>query len=291
MKTKTGRIKGELTVRIVTYIILVILSVIFLFPFYTMITKSLMTTSEYWSPELTLVPKTFRIENYKDIFINCGVNESGVSYLLVYLFNTLKICVLGAVGLIISASLCAYGFTKINFPGRDLVFTIVLGTTMIPSSIMIIPLYSLYSKFGWINTHYPMWAGLWFGGGAINIFLVMQYMRGLPKELNECASIDGANVFRQYLQIVLPNCKPILAVISIGAIVGPWNDIQTPLMYIDEQEMYTLALGISQMRLNNEISMPSLLAACVLMTSVPLVAFVFNQRFFVESVVTSGIKG
>ena len=163
--------------------------------------------------------------------------------------------------------------------------------TMIPSSIMIIPLYALYSRFGWIDTHNPMWVGMWFGGGAANIFLVMQYMNRLPKELTESAAIDGANIFRQYFQIILPNCTPILAVLAVGSIVGPWNDIQTPLMYLESQEQYTLALGVSEMRTLSEVDMPVILAACSMMTILPLAAFVFNQKFFVESVVTSGVKG
>ncbi len=250
-----------------------------------------MGTQEYWSPTLKLLPSEPVWENYKLAFTATGVMDNGTPYMLRYLFNTLKICILATVGLLLSASFCAFGFTKIKFPGRDLVFAITLGTTMIPSSIMIIPLYALYSRFGWIDTHNPMWVGMWFGGGAANIFLVMQYMNRLPKELTESAAIDGANIFRQYFQIILPNCTPILAVLAVGSIVGPWNDIQTPLMYLESQEQYTLALGVSEMRTLSEVDMPVILAACSMMTILPLAAFVFNQKFFVESVVTSGVKG
>lgn len=277
--------------KICLYAIMAFLAVIFIFPFFAMLTKSLMSSQEYWSPTLKMFPSKFMWGNYASVFTAGGETEGGMSYMLLYLINTLKICALATIGLLLSASFCAFGFTKIKFPGRNLVFAVTLATTMIPSSIMIIPLYTLYSRFGWIDTHYPMWAGMWFGGGAINIFLVMQFMRSLPKELTESAEIDGASIFRRYFQIILPNCKTILAVIAVGAIVGPWNDIQTPLMYLESQENFTLALGLSQMRIDNLVDMPVLLAGCALMTILPLAAFVFNQKFFVESVITSGIKG
>ncbi len=283
--------KNDLIKKILLYAVMTCLAAVFVFPFFAMVTKSLMTSGEYWSATLKMFPDKMMWANYKEVFTASGESESGISYMMLYLFNTLKICFLSTLGLLLSASFCAFGFTKIKFPGRNAVFALTLATTMIPQSIMIIPLYSLYTRFGWIDTHYPMWVGMWFGGGAINIFLVMQFMRSLPKELTESAEIDGANIFRRYFQIILPNCKTILAVIAVGAIVGPWNDIQTPLMYLESREMYTLALGISQMRIDNLVDMPVLLAGCVMMTFLPLAAFVFNQKFFVESVITSGIKG
>ena len=293
MKNTNGKIykTKKIIAKITLYLILSIMAAVFVFPFFAMFSKSLMTTTEYWSPKLHLWSDNAQWSNYTKVFEVAGNDEYGVSYMLIYLWNTLKIVVLATVGLLFSASICAYGFCKIKFPGRDLMFSIVLATTMIPSAVMLIPLYSLYTRFGWIDTSYPMWAGMWFGGGAINIFLVKQYMSTLPKELNESAAIDGAGLFRQYFQVILPNCKPILAVISIGAILGPWNDVQTPLMYLESQSNYTLALGIAYMRTGADVEMPILLAACTLMTILPIVAFVFNQKFFVESVVTSGVKG
>ena len=290
MEKKCGK-KRDWIWKTVLYLVMTLLAMVFVFPFFAMVSKSLMSSGEYWSATLKLFPDKVMWANYKDVFTAGGESEGGISYMLLYLWNTLKICFLATVGLLLSASFCAFGFTKIKFPGRNLIFAVTLATTMIPQSIMIIPLYALYSRFGWIDTHYPMWVGMWFGGGAINIFLVMQFMRSLPKELTESAQIDGANIFRRYFQIVLPNCKTILAVIAVGAIVGPWNDIKTPLMYLESQAKYTLALGLSQMRIDNLVDMPVLLAGCVLMTVLPLAAFVFNQKFFVESVITSGIKG
>ena len=245
--------KKVLLGKCVLYIIEIFLALIFLFPFYTMIVKSLMGAEEYWSPTLRLFPNKIVWDNYVGAFSASGTMENGMPYMIQYLLNTLKICLLATVGLLLSASFCAFGFTKIKFPGRDLVFAITLATTMIPGSVMIVPLYSLYSRFHWIDTHYPMWVGMWFGGGAANIFLVMQYMKRLPKELTESAS--------------------------------------TPLLYLESQENYTLALGVSELRTMAEVEMPVILAACTMMTLLPLVAFIFNQKFFVESVVTSGVKG
>lgn len=290
MRPKPRRVK-KIIGKVALYAVMTFLAAVFVFPLFAMIMKSLMTNQQYWSSDFKVFPETLQWANYKTVIENSGVNGNGIPYILVYLFNTLKICALSTVGLLISASFCAYGFTKIQFKGRDLIFAVVLGSTMVPSAVMMIPLYSLYTKFGWIDTSYPMWVGMWFGGGAVNIFLVMQYMRGLPKELDESAEIDGAGYLRRYFQITLPNCKAILAVIAIGAIVGPWNDLQTPLLYLESQDNYTLALGVSYMRTDNILTMPELLAACVMMTVLPLTAFLFNQKFFVESVVMSGVKG
>jgi len=284
--------KKKIVTSIVLYSVMIILAAMFALPLFAMISKSMLNTSEFNSTTTILWPRTMKISNYVKVFTTIGSTESGVPYFLLYFWNTAKVVILSTVGLIISASFCAYGFTKIEFPGRNLVFFITLATTMIPSSVMIIPLYSLYQRFGWLDTSLPLWAGMWFGGGAINIFLVMQFLKGLPKELNECSSIDGASIFRQYFQVILPNCKAILAVIAIGSIIGSWNDIQAPLLYLQSQENFTLALGVYNLSLAvPKVDGQVIMAACVMMTIVPLVAFIADQKFFVESVVMSGIKG
>lgn len=274
---------------VVLYVIMAFLSVIFLFPLFGMFSKSLMLSTEVYE----LPPKIWSADpqwgNYIKALAYSG-SFNGVPYILVYLKNTLMIIALSAVGVILSSSMCAFGFSKISFPGRDKIFIGVLSTMMIPGVVTMIPLYILYAKVGWINHLYPLWAPLWFGGGGMTIFLVRQYMKTLPIGLTESAMIDGANYWQQYAKIIMPNCKPILTVLAIGAFLGPWNDLMNPLLYLNSKEKWTLALGITNLGMG-QMGVTLVMAACAMMVIVPILIFLFGQKFFIDSVILTGMKG
>lgn len=280
---------------LLVYFFLTLFGIVFLFPVFMMVSKSLMTQAEatfyppfYWSQSPSFA-------GYVNFFTFAGYNEdTGFANMFVYLMNTLTVVVLTGIGTILSSTFVAYGFTKMRFPGRNAVFFIVLATMMIPSAVTMVPLYIIYSRLGWTDSLLPLWLPMWFGGGAVNIFLVRQYMLSLPKELNESAAIDGAGQLRQYFSIVMPNCIPIMTVIAIGCITGAWNDLQGPLTYISSQEHYTLTLavgliGTGQSGMNEDV--PGTMAACTLLLLPPLLLFIFGQKYFIESVVMSGVKG
>ena len=285
MKVKTRRKISHA----VLYAIMGFLSLVFLFPLFSMVAKSLMLSTEVYELPPKLWPDNPQWSNYLEALKYSG-SLDGIPYILLYLKNTMLVIVMSAVGVILSASMCAFGFSKIEFPGRDKIFMGVLSTMMIPGIVTMIPLYILYAKVGWINTLLPLWVPLWFGGGGMTIFLVRQYMRTLPIGLTESAMIDGANYWQQYSRIILPNCKPILTVLAIGAFLGPWNDLMNPLLYLNSKEKWTLALGITNLGMG-QMGVTLVMAACTMMVIVPVLIFLFGQRFFIDSVILTGMKG
>lgn len=276
----------------VIYALLVIMAVVFCFPIFMLLSRSLMQTNEATVVPAKFLPTVAQWHNYKDIFAAVGV-LNGTSYWWLWFKNTVVLEVFIIIGTVFSSVWVAYGFTRIKFPGRNVVFAIVLGTMMIPSTVTMIPLYTIFSDIHWLNTLHPLIWPMWCGGGAVNIFLVVQFMRTLPRELNESAHIDGASEFRIFFRIILPATKPIMMAVGIGAFVGVWNDLVNPLLYLNTKDMWTLALGVSSLNTNvSEIGgIPFVFAACVIFSLPPIVLFTFAQKYFIESVVMSGIKG
>ena len=276
--------------------VLTVLGVIFIFPVFMLFAKSIMSQGEATAFPPLLWPQEdgIHFENYVTVFNIFGSNEHGVPYMLLYFFNTLLVVVLSTVGVVFYASFVAFGFCKIKFPGRNAVFMVVLATMMIPSAVTMVPLYVIFSTLHLTNSTTPLWLPMWFGGGALNIFLIRQYMMTQPKESSEAGMIDGAGYFRQYFSITLPNSIPILVVVAIGAITGAWSDLQGPLTYISSRENYTLTMAVSMLSTDTSLNIdnvPATMAACMYLLIPPCLLFIFGQKYFIESVVMSGIKG
>lgn len=284
----------KLALKIVGYTVLVLLALVFLFPLYMILVKSLMTQGDAVAYPPYIWPlEGFRFENYAEVATLLGSTESGLPYMVLYFFNTLWVVVLSTVGVVLSSAVVAFGFTKIRFRGRNAVFMAVLATMMIPSAVTMVPLYVIFSRLHMTNSSTPLWLPLWFGGGALNIFLVKQYMMTLPKEITEAGMIDGAGYLRQMFMIIFPNCAPIFITVGIGAITGAWNDLQGPLTYISDTSGYTLTMAVSVLSTDTAVKapVPATMAACIFLLLPPLLLFVFGQKYFIESVVMSGIKG
>ena len=278
---KSKRKKRALTA--VLYIALILLSFYFLFPFFFVITRSLMTISEVNSPSLVWFPAKPVWENYAVIG----------NYFL-YLKNTLIVVVINAVFLPISGAVIAFPFARYQFAGKKVMFSLLMSTVMLPWVVTSIPIYILYAKLGLLNKLASQWIGAFFGGGAMQIFLVIQYMRAVPKSLDEAAYIDGANKFVVFSKIDLPQCKNILVFYAVTTIIGRWNDYMGPLIYIWDSEKFTLAVafyveysftGTGAMLINEKMAMS------VFMTLPSLILFAFFQKDMIEGVKIGGIKG
>ena len=232
-ETRRKKAKVKRGVKIsVSYFFLVLLLVFFLFPFFFMFFKSFMGDKESYSLPVRFFPSSFTLTAYKAVL--------DVT-LLQYFKNTLFVIVFNAIAVPLSASLCAYGFTRVKFQGSEFVFAIVLATIMLPSIVIQIPLYVIFNSFGWIGTLYPLTIPNIFGGGAVNIFLIRQFMRGIPKDIENSAKIDGANSWTIYWRIILPLCMPIITFIIVNTFLGTWNDFMGPLIYLaGKPENYTL---------------------------------------------------
>lgn len=208
-----------------------------------------------------------------------------------YLWNTLLLCVLTVIGTTLSSAVVAYGFSRIDWPGRDKVFLIVLATMMIPFPVTMVPLYGLFRELGWIGTLRPLWVPAFFAT-AFNVFLLRQFFRTIPKELSEAARIDGCSEFRIFVQIVLPLAKPALTVVALFQFMATWNDFLGPLIYLTDQKDFTLALGLQFFQSQHGGTPWHLLMAASTLIVIPVVLLFFlAQRTFIEGVSMSGLKG
>lgn len=267
------------------YTLLVVGALVFLLPLFWLITTALKENSEVYVFPPTFFPRTFRWQNFPDGWFYNGMNFPR------WLWNTVYITVTVTIGSIGASSLCAYGFARIKFPGRDLWFMLVLASLMLPGAVTLIPLYIMYNKIGWLDTFYPLTVPAFFGGGAFNIFLLRQFFMTIPIELEEAAVLDGANRLRIWWQIMMPLCKPALATIAVFTFQGVWNDFYGPLIFLTNPEKYTLALGVSFFEELYNTQIPLMMAMSFLMVIPTLVAFFLAQRLMIQGVVMTGLKG
>lgn len=197
---------------------------------------------------------------------------------------------MATLGQIVSSSLVAYGFARFTFKGRDFLFMVLLATMMIPWEVTMIPLYMEFNFLGWINTLKPLIVPAWFGA-PFYIFLMRQFIMGIPKELDEAARIDGANSFQIFYKIYLPLMKPVLILVGVFSMLNCWNDYLGPLVFLNDQSKYTLTLGLAQFKGMFGVDMEGIMAITFLISIPPLVLFFAAQRYIVEDVSKSGVKG
>lgn len=268
-------------IKVIQYLILTIIAVFLAFPFFLLISRSFMTEIDINAARI--IPSRFTFDNYRTIF-------QKNNYML-YTWNTIKVVGCNMILVPLSASLCAYSFSRLQWKGREFVFSCVLATIMIPGTVLQIPLYVMFYDFQWLGTLKPLIIPAAFGGGAINIFLLRQFMRTIPKEIDEAAIIDGANAFKRYL-LLLPLCSPILIYIVVGTFAGGWSDFFGPLVYLTKRETYTLAVIIYQDSLASDLSGANLkMAAGAFMSLFPAVLFVLYQRKLIDGIMVGAVKG
>ncbi len=279
MKSSTKKTVGK----VAYYACLCLFSVIFLFPIYCMVLQSIVPDS-YFSGMPTLVPKSFNFSTYTQIF-----NDAKYLY---YFKNTVIVCISNISGVCIGSSFCAYGLAKVPFKGKSIVFGIILATVLLPGVVTSIPLYIVYSKIGWNTSLLPLTVPIWFGGGAMNIFLCRQFVKGIPNSLSEAAILDGASSFKIYYSIILPLIRPILIYLAITTFLGQWNDFQGPMMYVkDKQSNWTLSLALYQNFISRAGYQNVDMAVGVLMMIPGAILFGFFQRELMEGVTMTGLKG
>ncbi len=209
---------------------------------------------------------------------------------LIFLGNTLQVTVLSILGTLLGSSMVAYGFARLRFPGRDALFVVLLGTMMLPQAVTMMPVFLIFRWLGWIDTLKPLWVPSFFGS-AFNIFLLRQFFLGIPTELEDAAKIDGCSYIGIFWRIMLPQIKPALAALTIMAFMGAWNDFRNPLIYISSPEKETLAYAL-QLYQTSHGGEPGLLMAASTMVMIPVLAlFFFTQRYFIQGITLTGIKG
>ena len=284
-----GQGKGIKWGRVALYGLVLLLCIMFGFPLFWAAMSSLKTPMEMAKFPPPWVPADPQWENYVRVF---AISRHPVS---IWALNSTIIVVLGTLGTVLTASLVAYSFARFQYRGRDTLFAITLATIMLPAQVTLIPQFVLFYNLGWINTLKPLWIPSWFGGGAFAIFLMRQFFLSLPKDLDEAALIDGASYFRIFWSILLPLCKPVLATLAIIVIIDLWSDFQGPLVYLNSPEKFTISVGLRFFNNTPEVGgeplQHLLMAACVLSMIPVILIFFIGQRFFVQGIVMSGIKG
>lgn len=270
----------------ITYTVLILLSLFFLFPFFVMVTRSLMTNQDVLHRNPVYI---FPTEVYFGNF-----SRAWDPQLLGYLVNTLIVEACQVIGVPFTAALCAFGFSRVKFRFRETLFAILLSTMMLPGICTQIPLYITYVKIGWLNTLLPFTVTAFFGGGAMNIFLIRQFMRGVPKEMDEAAKIDGANAFMIFLRLVLPLCMPVIVLIMVQTFIGNWNDFMGPLLYLRDERVYTLAIGVysrfSGSSDANSYANVQMAVGLYMMLPCAVIFFIF-QKQLIDGVQLGAIKG
>lgn len=284
------------------YALLLGVSAMFVLPLVWMIFVSLKTPAEVLQPEV--VPQVLRPSSDPNV---PGLPESLVrpqtyaAYsaiarsdqfdFLLYARNTLIILVLSLAGVLLSCSIAAYGFARIQFPGRNILFGVCLATMMIPFPVIMVPTYMLFKQIGWIGTFAPLWVPAWFAS-AFNVFLLRQFFMGIPKELEESAMLDGCSRWGCFWRIMLPLAKPALAVVTLFHCLAVWNDLVGPLIYLTHQDQFTLALGLQVLQAKTgDTPWNQLMAASTLVVLPVLVLFLLAQQTFIRGIATTGIKG
>jgi multiple sugar transport system permease protein len=272
----------KLVERIVSHTVLITFSVIFMIPFFWMVSGSLKTGQDLNAFPVVWFPKTLTLENY--------IAGLQVFPFVRYLFNTLVICVFSMIGAVLSSSFVAYGLARIEWRWRTLLFVVILSTMMVPFYVTMVPLFTMFRAMGWTNTYLPLIVPHFFGVPFF-IFLLRQFFLSIPRELSESARVDGANELVIYWRIILPLAKPALAAVALFQFLTSWNDLLGPLIYLSDADHYTLSLGLTFFRAEYSSQFGPLMAASTVVVLPVIVVFFFAQRTFIQGITLTGMKG
>ncbi len=272
--------------RVFVYILLIGLGIIMIYPLLWVLSASFKSNTEIFA-STRLLPSSFAFTAFID-----GWKATGQYTFGVYLLNTIKMVVPTVLLTIISSTLVAYGFSRFEFPFKKPLFMIMISTLMLPSSILIIPRYLIFRNLGWLNTYLPFIVPAALACYPFFIYMMVQFLRGLPKELEESANLDGCNSFMTLILILLPLCKPAIISMGIFQFIWTWNDFFNSLIYINSVSKYTLPLALN-MTIDATTNIQwNQIMAMALIAMLPCVAVFFAcQKYFVEGIATAGLKG
>ena len=281
--TATLRLRKQL-LSLLNYLLLTLGAALFVVPFYWLVVTSLKSLDQVFTDPLIWVPTPIHWGNYSEAL------TSPAFPFVTLLQNTLFYTVLSTVGVVFSSAIIGYAFARLEFWGRDVLFGITLATMMLPGIVLLIPTYVLFQRFGWAGTYAPLIVPAFFGN-AFNIFLLRQFMLTIPWELSDAARVDGANELIIFWRIVMPLVKPALLVVAVFHFMYAWNDFLGPLIYLDEASEYPLVLGLNAFQTRFGIEWHLIMAAALAVTFPLIILFFIAQRYFIEGITLSGLKG
>lgn len=265
----------------VATIVLIIGAIVLLFPLAWVFSTSLKSSREVFLD--SWIPDKLLWSNYLDALKAVP--------LVLYFKNTMFVLIPVLIGTLVSNSLVAYGFARLNVPKKGLFFTILMATMLLPGQVLMIPQFLIFQQLNLVDSTLPLILPAFFGS-AFNIFLLRQYMSSIPFSFDEAAAIDGASKFTIFWRVIMPLCKPVLTAISIFAITGVWNDYQGPLIYLKDINKFTLAIGISMFKGKYAVEWNMMMAATILVMLPIVILFFVAQKYFIEGItISSGVKG
>lgn len=268
---------------ILVYFVLICGGIGFLLPLIWMVRSAFMSNAQIFQMPPVWIPNPIRIANFKD-----AVNAIPF---IQYFGNSLFIVFMVTTGTILTSSICAFSFSRLRWPGRNKVFALVMTSLMLPYYVTLIPTFLGWHAVVGGNSYLPLIVPAWFGGGAFNIFLTRQIMMGIPKELDEAAIVDGAGYFRIFANIILPLSKSAMIVVGLFTFLNTWNDFMGPLIYLNEQSRYTLALGLQMFIGMYSAQWNLLMAASAIVALPPLIVFLIGQKYIIEGIAMTAVKG
>jgi len=261
----------------------------FFLPLLWMISTSLKPIGETMATPPQWIPSHILLDNYPKAIMYRS-EELGYIPFLVYLRNTVIVTILTVVGAVASNALVAYSFARLKWPGRELFFAVTLATMMIPFPVLMVPTFALFKWIGWVGTFRPLWVPAFFAS-AFSIFLLRQFYKTIPMELSEAATIDGCSEARIFFDVILPLARPALVVVALFSFMGAWNDFMGPLIYLVDQNTFTLSLGLLAYQSQHGGTPWNLLMAATCLVILPVVlVFFFAQKVFIQGIATTGIK-
>jgi ABC-type glycerol-3-phosphate transport system permease component len=279
--------RGQLLGRVLLYLLAILTALLFSIPFFWTVISSLKSAAEIRVFPPTLFPQDIRWQNYADVF---RIAPFGL-----FIWNTVYVTALAMIGQILSAAAVAYGFSRFRFPGREPLFFVVLSTMMLPWQVTIVPTFLLFRYMGWINTFWPLIIPSYFGGGAFYIFLLRQFFMTIPRDLDEAAKLDGASSVRIFWNLILPLSGPALATVAIFSFLQHWNEFIGPLIFLNSNDKFTVSIGLRYFTAtpfeSDEPKEAILMAASLIVAAPSLILFFLAQKYFVQGIVTTGLKG
>lgn len=280
-----GKTERQRIIHTLSYVLTFGLSAVLIFPLFWMVSTSFKTMAEANAPKPVWLPAVPQWDAYAQILANPDW--------LLYISNTIFVTIVAVGGTLVSVTAVAYAFGRLQWPGRNFIFYIMLGTLMLPVQTTLVPQYVLFNWLGWIDTFNPITIPGFFAGGAAMIFLLRQFLMSIPRELDEAALIDGANQWQIFWFIILPLMKPAMVTVGLFILVGTWNSLQFPLIYLQSKGLHTLPIAILNLINPQATTQPwPLIMATSLIAVLPLILiFMFAQRYFTESIVLTGSKG
>lgn len=258
-----------------------------LYPFVWMLAASFTVERNIFEFPFALIPDPINLDGYRSVWVKATLGYP----MWVYFWNSIKVTLLGMAGALLSCSLAAYGYSRISFPGRDLIFIALLATMMVPFQVVMLPNFMIYRELGLIDTHAALWLGA-FLGTPFGTFLFKQYFHTIPIELNEAAEIDGASHFRIFVSIMMPLSKPAIATLIIFNFMGFWNSYELPLIYLRTPELFTLPLALKIMSEDKYfVQYAGVMAGSVSAALPVLIVFIAAQKYFIQGITVTGVKG